>query len=74
MHNWQMPLVALIVLAAVAYLARRVWRALAGRKSGGCGGCSCARAPSTEERPGALIPAEQITLRLRQGDRDAGAT
>ena len=73
MNNWQMPLVAMTVLAAVAYLARRVWRMLAGARAGGCGGCSCARPPSEEERQGTLIPAEQLTLRLRKGDQGADA-
>ncbi len=70
--DWQLPLVAMIVLAAVAYLARRTWRTLTGRKAGGCGGCSCAKPPAVESR-GTLIPAEQITLRLRNGDKAPGA-
>jgi hypothetical protein len=65
--SWQLPIVAMIVLAAVAYLARRTWRTLTGRKAGGCGGCSCAKPPSAEGR-GTLIPAEQITSRLRKGN------
>jgi hypothetical protein len=66
MTHWQLPVVALIVLAAVAYLARRTWRTLTGRKAGGCGGCSCAKPPSVTESRGTLIPADQITLRLRK--------
>jgi hypothetical protein len=69
--HWQLPIVAMIVLAAVAYLARRTWRTLSGRKAGGCGGCSCAKPPSVAEARGTLIPAEQITLRLRKGDNPA---
>jgi hypothetical protein len=58
----------MIVLAAVAYLARRTWRSLTGRKAAGCAGCGCAKVPSAAERPATLIPAEQITLRLRSGE------
>jgi hypothetical protein len=64
--DWQLPLVAMIVLAAVAYLARRTWRSLMGRKAGGCAGCSCAKPPAATEEHGTLIPAEQITLRARK--------
>ncbi|HKI33486.1 MAG TPA: hypothetical protein VKA46_16645 [Gemmataceae bacterium] len=67
MNNWQLPLVAMIVLAAAAYLARRTWRAWAGGKAGGCGGCRCAAPPAPTAGQGTLIPAEQITLRLRKG-------
>jgi len=63
--GWQLPIAVLIVLAAVAYLARRTWRSLTGRKTGGCSGCGCARVPSAAEGQGILIPAEQITLRRR---------
>jgi hypothetical protein len=71
MDNWQMPLVALIVLAAVAYLVRRTWRSLTGRKAGGCGGCSCARPPAANDGQATLIPTEQITLRLRDGHKSS---
>ena len=67
MNNWQMPLVALTVLAAVAYLARRTWRSLTGRKAGGCGGgCGCAEAPSAAEGQTTLIPAGQLKIRRRE--------
>jgi hypothetical protein len=66
--HWQLPIVVMIVLAAVAYLTRRTWRSLTGRKAGGCGGCSCARAP---ESGGTLIPTEQLRLRRREGDTSA---
>ncbi len=66
--SWQLPIAILIVLAAAAYLARRTWRSLTGRKAGGCAGCSCAKVPSAPEGQGALIPAERLTLRLRGGD------
>jgi hypothetical protein len=63
--GWQLPIAVLVVLAAVAYLARRTWRSLTGRKAGGCAGCGCAKVPSAAEGQGTLIPAEQITLRQR---------
>jgi hypothetical protein len=65
--SWQLPIVAMIVLAAAAYLTRRTWRSLTGRKTGGCAGCDCAKVPSAAEGRGTLIPAEQITSRLRNG-------
>jgi hypothetical protein len=69
MNNWQIPLVALIVLAAVAYLVRRTWRSLTGRKAGGCGGgCGCAATTKTPESQGTFIPAGQLTIRGRNGD------
>jgi hypothetical protein len=62
----QLALVALIVLAAVAYLARRTWRSLTGRKAGGCGGgCGCAATAQAPERQGTFIPAGQLTVRRR---------
>jgi hypothetical protein len=65
--SWQLPIVLLIVLAATAYLARRTWRSLTGRKAGGCAGCGGATsAPPQEQRT--LIPEEQLTLRLRRRD------
>ncbi len=67
MNNWQIPLVAMIVLAAVAYLVRRTWRTLTPGKAGGCGGgCGCARTASAPKEQGTLIPLEQITLRNRK--------
>jgi FeoB-associated Cys-rich membrane protein len=67
--SWQMPLVAMIVLAAVAYLARRTWRGLTGRKAGGCGGgCGCAATTKAPEDEGTFIPAGQLTVRRRDGE------
>jgi len=69
MDKWQLPLAVLIVLGAVAYLARRTWRMLSGRKAAGCGGgCGCSQAPTDGAGQGTLIPAEQLTLRLRKRD------
>jgi hypothetical protein len=66
MNNWQMPLVALTVLAAGAYLARRAWRSLTGRKAAGCGGgCGCAATAKRPESEGTFIPAGQLTVRRR---------
>ena len=70
--GWQLPIAVLVVLAAVAYLARRTWRSLTGRKAGGCGGCSCARVAPPAAGESTLIPAEQITMRLRKGNSTPG--
>jgi hypothetical protein len=38
----------LIVIAAAAFLGRRAWLALAGRKAGACG--SCVKCPSNQPK------------------------
>ena len=64
--DWQLLVVAVVVTAAAAYLARRAWRRWAGGKAGGCGGCVCAKVPPAETNgQGTLIPAEQLTLRRK---------
>jgi hypothetical protein len=63
----QTLLAILAVAAALAYLARRTWRTWAARA--GCGGgCGCAERarPPAGQGAGALIPADQITLRTRE--------
>jgi len=67
---WQLSIVALIVLAAVVYLARQTWRAWRGSSSGCGGGCpKCtssepAKSPAASQ-PAVHIPVEQLTLRRR---------
>jgi hypothetical protein len=64
---WQLLIVGLIVVAALAYLARQIWRSWRGASSGCGGGCKCASAKSTSPDHAAPsvvhIPAEQLTLR-----------
>ncbi len=60
--SWQLPIAILIVLAAAAYLARRTWRTLTGRKAGGCAGCG----GTPTDVPRTVISEEQLTVRLRQ--------
>jgi hypothetical protein len=60
--DWQLALAAVLVAAAVAYLARRAWRTLARR--GGCGGCGAA--PPAKEGERTIIPAEQVKLLRRE--------
>jgi hypothetical protein len=65
----QAVLVLLAVAAALAYLGRRAWRTWAGGKAGCAGGCGCAsaRGDSPAGRPdGALVSADQLTLRARR--------
>jgi len=58
----QLIAVVLIVAGALAYLGRSAWRTWSGR-GGGCGKkCSCGPKPEAGPR---LIPAEELTLRLR---------
>ncbi len=47
-YDWQNVIVGLTVAAALAYLARSSWVALA-RRRGGCGACSTCPATKTEE-------------------------
>jgi hypothetical protein len=67
--NWQLFAVIVLVTVATVYLLRQHWRAVTGRKAGGCaGGCSCpskAAAPATGTESPTLIAPEQITLRRR---------
>jgi hypothetical protein len=67
--NWQYFAVIVLIALATGYLLRQHWRAVTGRKDGGCGGgCSCPSkaAPSVNgtESPNLIAP-EQITLRRR---------
>ena len=50
----QMALVSIIVVAAVAFVARAAWKTWFGRVAGGCGsGCgTCASAPEQPQQPG----------------------
>jgi FeoB-associated Cys-rich membrane protein len=44
-------LVILIVLAAAAFLVRRMWQAMTKRRSGACGACSNCPSNSTAQTP-----------------------
>lgn len=57
--DWQLLTVIVAIGVAGAYLLRRAWRTVAGRK-GGCGGCG--GAPREE---GTFVPVGQLTLRRR---------
>jgi hypothetical protein len=67
---WQYLLVAIVVLAAVAFLARRSWRTWFGTKAGCGGGCSCpgkkadatAGAAASETK---LVSVDELTARIR---------
>jgi hypothetical protein len=60
--NEQLIVVGLIVGCAVLYLARQTWKTWSGR--GGCSkGCGCGdKKPQASPK---LIPAEELTLRMR---------
>jgi hypothetical protein len=47
---WQEIIVAAIVLAAVAYLARQLWRVVSRKRAGGCG-AACGNCPTASEGP-----------------------
>jgi hypothetical protein len=65
--DWQWVAVTVSVTAAAVYVARRSWRAWAGRTAGCGGGCSC---PAKETAPRAgkvpLIPPSELTARFRR--------
>lgn len=64
--DWQLLLVAVLVLLALWYLGRRTLRTWRG-KGAGCGGCtrpSAAKTPNVSA-PETLIPIEQVRLRRR---------
>jgi len=61
--DWQLLVVAPILVAAIAYLGRQTWRTWRGRKAG-CGGCGSCGAETPA--PAALIPPEQLMLRSRR--------
>ena len=63
--DWQLPLVLVCLAAAALYVARRTWLTWRGR-GGGCGGCKCGgKAEAADARKDALIPVDDLTLRLR---------
>ncbi len=66
----QYLLVAAVVVVALLYVLRQTWRTWAGKGKGNCGGsCSCSgkSKPASASQPSSpLIPAEDLTARLRQ--------
>jgi hypothetical protein len=54
-------MVILLATVAALYLVRLAWRALSGKA--GCGSGACAKA---SEPPEALIPPEELILRLKR--------
>jgi hypothetical protein len=54
--GWQDFAVTVICLAAAIYVARAAWRAIAGRKSAGCG-ASCGKCST--EQPKRVLSIEQ---------------
>jgi hypothetical protein len=49
--SWQDIVVATIVLAAAAYLARQMRRALARKRAAGCGSCASCPTGTTDNAP-----------------------
>lgn len=47
--GWQEVVVTVICLAAAIYVARAAWRAVAGRKSAGCGS-ACGKCPTDQPK------------------------
>jgi hypothetical protein len=66
--DWQVIAVTLAVLAAGIFVVRQTYRTWSGKKTD-CGGCGCHGAEQTSAQAGALIPAEQLTVRLRGSAR-----
>lgn len=51
-------LVAVVVVAALGYIVRNLWRSL----SGECGGCGGKKAGTTDH----LVPVSELTARVRE--------
>jgi hypothetical protein len=65
--DWQLLVVGVVLLLALAYLGRRTLRAWRGAGAG-CGECKCSSAAARPDRngtPETLIPVEQLRLRRR---------
>ncbi len=65
--DWQLLLVALLVVLALLYLGRQTLRTWRG-KGGGCGSCKCpgsATASTSTTNADKLIPVEEVRLRRR---------
>jgi hypothetical protein len=61
--NWQDIAAGLLVLAAVGYLARQAWWAMAIRRGGCGGGChGCGGQPPGSSEP-QVVPLESLTPR-----------
>lgn len=61
--------VALLGLAAIAYVARATWRTWMGAKASCGGSCSCAGSASKTNQPGAritIVPVEELRVRRRE--------
>jgi hypothetical protein len=74
---WQYVLVGVIVLAAVAFLARQSWRTWFGTKAGCGGGCSCAggKGAATAGAAGSqvkLVSVDELTARIRSSSGPGG--
>jgi hypothetical protein len=68
--DWQTGIAALFVTAAAAYLVRSGWRTWLNTKAGCGGGCSCSRsaqAPVPGGDSAAFVPANELTVRRRDG-------
>ena len=64
--DWQLLLVGVLVVLALAYLGRQTLHAWRGKASG-CGSCKCGPSKSADAAAigDTLIPVEQVTLRRR---------
>ncbi len=64
--DWQLLLVAVLVMLALLYLGRQTLRTWRG-KGAGCGGCKCSSTAKAPNATGAetLIPRDQLQLRRR---------
>ena len=58
--NWQEIIAGTVVLVALAYLARQLWRVLVRKRAGGCGAsCGQCTAGPTESPPLVSLEAPQ---------------
>jgi hypothetical protein len=63
--DWQLPITLCVIACAGAYFVWSGYRAWRNSKSGACGGgCGCAKV--SEPKSPVLIPAEQLTMRMKR--------
>jgi hypothetical protein len=65
-------LVILIVLAAAAFLVRRMWQAMTKRRSGACGACSNCPSNSTAKTPSLVNIGPIMSPTKSQSGQDFG--
>ena len=69
--DWQSIAVALVVLAALAYVARRAWARLRSMRAGAKSAIDCGSCGNADARPGPAAPQATVLVQIgrSRGDR-----